>query len=133
MIRKRKLPLDLQKALDEPFGKNNIRQSFHSKVKFRHVLVFIRDYLDLRTKEILSTASPEANLLEKFLLEYSNIDCTPIQGFQQDWKNQTGGIPEQRTKLFTAALVQHWFETAALVRWIGGPHTQPNTEIQEPS
>jgi hypothetical protein len=119
---KEKLPPDLQKALGEPFGKNNIRQSFHSEVKFRHVLVFIREFLDLRTMAILNTTSPEANLLQKVLTEYGNINCAPIQDFQKNWKDQAG-IPEQRTKLFTAALVQHPFNTAALVRSIGGPYT----------
>jgi hypothetical protein len=46
-----KLPLDLQKALKEPFGKDNIRQSFFSEVNFHHVLMFVLDFINLRTRQ----------------------------------------------------------------------------------
>jgi hypothetical protein len=117
-----KLPVELQKALNEPFGKNNIRQSFYSEVKLRHVLVFVRDFLDLRTRTIFQSVNSDAKLLEELLVECSHLDCAPIKGFQKNWTNQKD-IPEQRTKLFMAAMIQHRFDTANLVRWIGGRHT----------
>jgi hypothetical protein len=119
---KTKLPLDLQKALNEPFGKENIRQSFFSEVKLRHVLVFVFDFIDLRTRQNLKLLSKDAMLLDKILTDYNNIDPTPFRGFQPNWKDQSG-IPKERTQQFTAAMVQHKFDTAKLVRWIGGPHT----------
>jgi hypothetical protein len=78
--------LDLQKALNEPFGKDNIRQSFFSEVKFRHVLVFVFDFIDPRTRKKLKTLSKDEMLLEKILTDYSHINPTPIRGLQQNWK-----------------------------------------------
>jgi len=111
--------------IEQPFGKENLRQSFVSEAGFRHVLLPLwkSGFLagDTYSWGALCSAYYPAAVLRDLLDEYGGIEFEQVRGFNPHWESETT-INEQRVACATAAFLHFNGSVADLVRWIGGPH-----------
>ena len=107
--------------LDQPFGKDNIHQTFTSEAAFRHILLPLFKSLFLSADDwyTLCNAYHLASTLDDLLTEYSQIDFRPLRGYQTDWNSETE-INEARMRMTTAAVLFWDGNLSTTVRWIGG-------------
>ena len=111
--------------LDQPFGKDNLRQCFHSQAALRHVLLPLwksgflhdceQDWLHF------SQAYYPAEVLLDLLRDYGDVPFQGVRGYPVGWDTETE-VNQDRTSMATAALLHFNGSVADLVRWIGGPH-----------
>ena len=111
--------------LDQPFGKENLLQSFVSEAALRHVLLPLwkSGFLagDVYTWDSLCLAYYPASLLRDLLSDYGDVPFSSARGFNPDWSTETD-INQDRVAATTAAFLHFNGSVADLVRWIGGPH-----------
>ena len=125
-------PTSVQLAVKGSFGKANINQSFTSEVTLRHVLPFIyaRDWaLSKRDKELLEIAYYPAKLYSILRRQYSKIDFRPLLLPNHNWENETT-INHDRAKMITACFLHYNFDTASVIRYIGGAHTGEHRDTE---
>jgi hypothetical protein len=113
-------------ALDQPFGKDNINRSFKSTAELRHILLplFFSQYIaveDTDTWNNFAEAFPLVRVLLDLLREHEDVDFNPLKGYHQSGPETE--INSDRARMATAALLFFQGDAAALIRWIGGPHT----------
>jgi hypothetical protein len=125
------LPSSVQVQLAQPFGKDDINQSFYSEKCFRHILLPLlkSGYLSCRATKKLEIASQRARQLQQLRKKYTPIDFQPLQGFQPDWET-TNEIRADWKEMTSACLLHYNGDVATVVRWIGGPHV--NAQIDAP-
>ena len=122
----------MQVLLDNPFGKETKTQSFTTDVLFCHVLVFIvkLGYTTVDDRNTLGYAYPLARRLFKILRTLKNTDFRPLRG----------GIPpnitdaalmKQQQAMVTACFVHFNFDTASVIRYIGGQHTAAHRNVKK--
>ena len=118
------LPSKVRVTLDQPFGKDNINQSFTADCRLRHVLLplFKSNFLGAVDHSCLERAYRPALVLRRLLHDHANVDFSPLRGFQANWEEETD-INEHRTRMITAAFLHFDCCAATVVRYIGGPHT----------
>jgi hypothetical protein len=123
------LPSRIRAMLDQPFGKENLEQCFSAEPCLRHVLLPLvkSTYLDQANWTALQVAYRPASTLASLLKEYTSIDFRPLQGYPKSWKNNE--IDQNRVRMATSALLHFEGDAAALVRWIGGPHTGAHRDV----
>jgi len=111
--------------IDQPFGKENLLQSFVSEATLRHVLLPLwkSGFLvgDEHSWESLCTAYHPARLLRDLLSDYGDVPFSTAPGFNPNWDTETE-INQDRIAATTAAFLHFNGSVADLVRWIGGPH-----------
>ena len=111
--------------LEQPFGKDNLKQTFVSSAAFRHVLIplwksgFMADWVD--DWDNLCEACVPARLLVALLRDYGDTEFHGIRGYNPDWAKETA-VNQDRVAMATAALIHFDGNVADLVRWTGGPH-----------
>ena len=126
------LPTSVQVQLAQPFGKDNIKQSFTSEKCFRHILLplFKSGFLPCRAKKALATASIDARRLLQLIKRYRDVDFRPLQGFQADWEATT--TIRSDWKAMTSACLLHFDgDVSTMVRWIGGSHVNEQINISD--
>lgn len=94
------LPIDVQLALNNPFGKDNICQSFYSDVLFRHTLVFLfkSGFLGSAATKRLLKSYPLARRLDRLMRQYQDADFRPLRN---GWSASDYGPKEFLQKLST--------------------------------
>ena len=111
--------------LEQPFGKDNLKQTFTSEAALRHVLLPLwkRGYLDVNGADWnnLCTAYRPARALRELWSDYGDTEFYGIRGYNPDWETETT-VNQERVAMATAALMHFDGNVADLVRWIGGPH-----------
>ena len=111
--------------LDQPFGKENLRQCFKSEATLCNVLLPLWKsgflFGDATTWSSFRTAFHPVQTLFDLLDDYGDVPFTSLRGFQPDWKSSVD-FDEQRVGMVTAALLHFNGSAADMVRWIGGPH-----------
>ena len=111
--------------LEQPFGKDNLRQAFSSEASLRHVLLplwksgFLVGQDDVWEK--LCDGYLPARMLMALLRDYGDTKFHGIRGYNPDWASETS-VNQDRVAMATAALLHFDGNVADLVRWIGGPH-----------
>ena len=111
--------------LDQPFGKDNLRQCFHSQATLRHVLLplwksgflFGRD----QDWENFAQAYFPTRVLLDLLHDFGDVPFQGIRGYPSGWEVESD-VNLDRVRMATAALLHFNGSVADLVRWIGGPH-----------
>ena len=111
--------------LEQPFGKDNLRQVFRSEAALRHVLLplwksgfMVGQVADW---DSLTAAYYPAKVLADLLDDYGDVPFFGIRGYDPLWDTTTDVDP-QRVAMATAGLLHFNGSVADLVRWIGGPH-----------
>ena len=111
--------------LDQPFGKDNLRQCFHSQASLRHVLLPLwkSGFLCGRDHdwESFSLAHYPTRVLLDLIDDYGDTPFQGIRGYPEGWDTETE-VNQSRVQMATAALLHFNGSVADLVRWIGGPH-----------
>jgi hypothetical protein len=124
------LPSRVQVALNTPFGKDSITHSFVSAVQFRHILLFISKsgFLSASSERNLLRASPLARRLSWLRKQYEGIDFTSLRdGIPANLR--TPELIEHLQRLVTACFLHYNFDTATVVRYIGGQHTAAHRDV----
>jgi hypothetical protein len=85
------------------------------------VAVQIQFTLPPRTRNVSARSKP-AHVLHSLLTEYSEVDFSPLRGFQPDWDAEPG-IDAVRVHMITACFLHFDCCAATVVRYMGGPHT----------
>ena len=126
------LPSSVQVQLAQPFGKDDINQSFYAEKCFRHILLPLlkSGYLSCRATKKLETASQRARQLQQLRKKYNPIDFRPLQGFQADWE-ATNEIRADWKEMTSACLLHYNGDVATMVRWIGGPHVNAHIDARK--
>ena len=126
------IPSRVKTALMQDFGKDNLHQCFYAEPAFRHVLLPLHKSGFLSPADVsnLCAASRHSRVLVDLLLEYSNVDFRPLQGYPEDVQSETE-LNQDRIKWATAALLHFDGDVAAVVRWVGGPHTGEHRNHEE--
>ena len=111
--------------LDQPFGKDNLRQVFRSEAALRHVLLPLwkSGFLlgQVTDWSSLARAYYPAAVLADLLDELGDTRFGGARGYDPQWKTRTS-VDQDRVRMTTAALLHFNGSVADLVRWIGGPH-----------
>jgi len=111
--------------IDQPFGKENLWESFVLEAALRHVLLPLwkSGFLvgDEHSWESLCTTYYPARLLRDLLSDYCGVPFSTARGFNPNWDTETE-INQDRVAVTTAAFLHFNGSVANLVRWIGGPH-----------
>jgi hypothetical protein len=112
---------------EQPFGKNNVNQSYTADKAFVHVtfLLLKSDYLSNRDLRSLLKADTNINKLWKTWLRVKRFkikDFRKLQQLRPDWNKQEQ-IDPYRVDLRMALLLHYNFDLAAVHRFIGGNHT----------
>ena len=111
--------------LEQPFGKENLRQVFRSEAALRHVLLPLwkSGYMLGQTADwsSLAVAYYPAAVLGDLLDDYGDVEFNGARGYDLSWKTRTA-VDQDRVAMTTAALLHFNGCVADLVRWIGGPH-----------
>jgi hypothetical protein len=117
------LPTAIQLQLEQPFGKDNLKQCFYLQKTGKQALFLLyhSGYMTCRTKKKLERAFPPARQLSQLFKKYQDVDFRSMQGFQKDWQTQTE-LSIAHRDMTTACLIHFKMSLPALVRWIGGPH-----------
>ena len=117
------LPDKVRITLNQPFGKDNINQSFTADCRLRHVLLplFKSNFLEGADISQLAIAYRPAFVLRRLLREHANVDFSSLPGYPLGWESETD-INEQRVRMITAAFLHFDGCAATVVRFIGGPH-----------
>ena len=115
----------IRAKLEQPFGKDNLRQSFRSRASLRHILLPLwkSGYLAGETptwKSFARAYYPVATLYH-LLQDYGDVDFNPLRGFPPNWDAESS-INRDRVAMVSAALLHFNGSVADMVRWIGGPH-----------
>jgi hypothetical protein len=110
--------------LDNPFGKDNLLQTFTSEAAFRHVLIPLwkSGFLCSFDWDNLAKGNEYACDLLALLSEYGDVDFNQLRGFPNGALDATD-ISTNRMRMATAALLHFNGSLATLTRWMGGPHT----------
>jgi hypothetical protein len=118
------LPSTIQLQLDQPFGKDNLKQCYYLQKTGKQALLHIykSGYMTNSVKKKLECAFPPARQLNQLLRRYRDVDFSSLKGFQNNWQTLTE-LPLAQRDMATACLIHYNFSLPALVRWIGGPHT----------
>ncbi len=118
------LPPRIQDAVNNPFGKDNLQQSFVSEAAFRHVLLplFRSCFLGARPVRKLKAIYKPAAHLYQMLRNYAHINFLPLRDYAHQSLSDEDLMPEL-SKMTTACFFHFDFDTAAVVRWLGGVHT----------
>jgi len=110
---------------DQPFGKENLLQSFISEAALRHVLLPLwkSGFLvsDEHSWELLCAAYYPAKLLRDLLSDCWDVPFSAARGFNPNWDTETE-INQDRVAATTAAFLHFNGSVADLVRLVGGPH-----------
>lgn len=125
------LPDRVQLLLEQPFGKDNINQSFTSDLRFRHVLIFLyrSGYLSRRVRSHLEKACWLAKNLAKIIRQYKPTNFQPLRVQSPNWE-QESELSTERKELTTACFLHYNFDTASVVRYIGGPHVGAHRDTE---
>jgi hypothetical protein len=125
------LPSAVQLQLNQPFGKDQLNQSFYVQKSGEQALFLLYDsgYMTNSVKKLLERSYPPARQLHQLLKKYSMVDFRSIQGFQPNWELQTSISLVQRD-LTTACLIAFKLSLPAMVRWIGGPHIGAHRDLE---
>ena len=119
--------------LDQPFGKENLRQVFTSEASLRHILLPLWKsgflFGDPISWKNLRRAYYPARVLHELLVDLGDVDFTAARGFPTGWDSETS-VNEERVRSVTAALLHLNGSGADLVRYIGGPHV--NAHLDKP-
>ena len=111
--------------LNQPFGKDNLLQRFHSQAALRLVLLPLWKsgflYGNTAAWDALCIAYYPARVLRELLQEVQDVPFHGIRGFPPDWESESV-VNEGRVRMCTAALLHFNGSAADMVRWIGGPH-----------
>lgn len=85
------LPDKVRVTLDQPFGKDNINQSFTADCRLRHVLLplFKSGFLAQCDLSNLEFAYRPAFVLHHLLSDHAGVDFSPLRGFHSDWVTAT--------------------------------------------
>ena len=115
----------VQAKLEQPFGKDNLRQCFRAEASLRHVLLPLwkSGFLsgDAWSWAAFGSAYYPVRLLHDLLQQYGDVDFSSLRGFPSGWANEQE-INTTRAAMVSAALMHYNGSAADLVRWIGGPH-----------
>ena len=113
--------------LEQPFGKENLLQTFTSDAALRHVLLPLWKsgclFGDGPSWASLRTAHYPARVLDSLLREYGSVPLTMTgpNSYNPNWETETD-LNQERVQMATAAFLHFDGSVADLVRWIGGPH-----------
>jgi hypothetical protein len=126
------LPSNVRIQLDQPFGKDNKKQSFMGAVSFRHVFVhlFASDFLSEKDVCLLCSTCSQANQLHNLIKRHENVDFRPLQGFNPTWETDDSLSKDRRT-MMTACFLHFKLETPTIIRWLGGPHVAAHRNVNE--
>jgi hypothetical protein len=118
------LPSAIQLQLDQPFGKDNLKQCYYLQKTGKQALLHLykSGYMTNTVKKKLECAFPPARQLSQLLRRYRDVDFSPMKGFQTNWQTWTE-LPLAQRDMATACLIHYNFSLPAMVRWIGGPYT----------
>ena len=121
------LPRAFELERIQPFGKNNINQSYTSDKVFHHIVLIILKSKYLTNKEhdrVTRTCKAFKKLWHtwKCVRTYRPIDFRPLLSQPPNWESQTQ-INPYRVHLRLALLLHYDFDLAAVHRFIGGNHT----------
>ena len=120
--------------LDQPFGKDNLSQSFISEAALRHVLLPLWKSGFLFSDSVswlhLSLAYYPAKVLLDLLRELGDVDFYLARGFPPHWSSESQ-VNLERVRAVTAALLHFNGSASDLVRFIGGPHV--NAHLDKPA
>ena len=111
--------------IDQPFGKENLSQTFTSDASLRHVLLplwksgFLAGSHDDWSS--LCDAYYPARALHGLLEDYGDIEFEPVRGYNPLWGSETE-VNQNRVAMATAAFLHFNGSVADLGRWLGGPH-----------
>jgi hypothetical protein len=123
----------IQAMLNQPFGKPNLSQCFHSEAALRHVLVPVLKsrLLAAADWQQFAAAVPVVQLFLQLWTDLLDIDFHQLPGFKPNWEAQDN-IDADSALQATAALLLQFDgdgDAAALVRWLGGPHVGAHRDV----
>ena len=111
--------------LNQPFGKENLRQCFRAEAALRHVLVPLwwSGFLagNVASWNSLCAAYYPARLLRELLRDYGDVKFFGAKGYNPNWEKETE-VDKDRVAMNTAAVLYFSGSVADTVRWLGGPH-----------
>lgn len=121
----------IRAMLNNPFGKENLVQCFKSQAEIQHTWLPLwkSGLVDEEGWAKLRIAFPELSSdFYDLLHEFGDVNFNPLRGFHgPDWDQETD-INVERKRMASAALLHFDGDVAALVRWIGGPHTNAHRD-----
>jgi hypothetical protein len=126
------LPNNVRIQLDQPFGKDNKKQSFLGTISFRHAFVhlFASGFLAEKDVRVLCSSCSQANQLHNLIKRHEKVDFRPLQGFNQNWESDDSLSKERRT-MMTACFLHFKLETPTIIRWLGGPHVAAHRDVDK--
>ena len=111
--------------IDQPFGKENLPQTFVSEAALRHVLLPLWKseclHGDDSSWDSLCSACCPASLLWDLLSDCGDVSFETAREFNPTWDVETE-INQDQVAAVTAAFLHFDGSIADLVRWVGGPH-----------
>ena len=123
------LPTRVQLHLENPFGKDNLSQCFYSRPIFRTVFIIMAKSGFLsNSSKCLGAAYPRT--VQFLLRRYGSIDFSPLRQPNYTWATETDFVPS-RIAMTTAALLYYDGDVASLVRYVGGPHTYADLDVDK--
>ena len=121
--------------LEQPFGKENLHQSFVSEASLRHILLPLwkSGFLvgDTATWTAFAAAFYFVKVFQELLDDHADVPFMAICGYNPDWASETV-VNQARVRMATAALLHFNGSMADLVRFIGGPHVGEHHTILLP-
>ena len=121
------LPKAFELERIQPFGKNNINQSFTADKTFYHIvlIVFKSNFLTRKERCRVKITCPTFKKMWrewKLVRDLQPVDFLPLLQQPPNWESQTQ-IDERRVHLRLALLLHYNFDLAAVHRFVGGNHT----------
>ena len=125
------VPTPVQLLLDQPFGKPNNNQTFYSEVTLRHVVPFLSrsEFLSRRDKDRFQVAYHPAKVYNILWRRYRPIEFHQLREPNLNWEQETE-FDQQRVDRITACFLHFNFDTAAVVRYIGGQHVASHRDTE---
>jgi hypothetical protein len=121
----------IQAMLNQPLGKPNLSQCFHSEAALRHVLVpVLKSRLLLAADwQRFAAAVPVVHLFLQLWTEILDIDLHQLPGFNPNWEAQDDIDADSALQATAVLLLQFNGDAAALVRWLSRPHVGAHRNI----
>jgi hypothetical protein len=125
------LPTRVQIALDQPFGKDSLSQSFYSEVNFRHTIPYLYNlgWLSKRDRSALEAALPVAKRYAILWKQHRDVDFRPARGFWDNWQDNTV-LDGERKKMITACFIHFLCDTPTVVRYLGGAYVSAHRDTE---
>jgi hypothetical protein len=125
------LPTRVQIALEQPFGKDTLTQSFYSEVTFRHTIPYLYNlgWLPKKDRSNLERACSLAKQYAILWKRYRHTDFRSARGFWKNWQNKDQ-LDFARKDMITACFLHYFCDTPTVMRYLGGPYVSAHRDTE---